>query len=253
MSVWAEEHGCADNWRRLAFDRWAEQARAPPWHAGGHLKLADAIPPVHLRSLLSDAEVSDLLQATQKLEAEVGSNRLANHEMKIWYSTSHETLYLHHGGWLSRYFPCLLDRLVRTMQHCAEVQHETCGARTERRRRQAEFASRLNVRCIELHTYFVGGALSTPAHRDSGSTISMSVLLSDAAACDGGKFVTWTDNQPIKHELQLGDAILFPSERIHNVSPVLAGQRKSLVLELWTGPPLDRGRIAVSNVGDTGS
>ena len=34
-------------------------------------------------------------------------------------------------------------------------------------------------------------------------------------------------------------------------SPVLAGQRKSLVLELWTGPPLDRGRTSDGNLGHT--
>ena len=248
ISAWAEERGCTDDWRRLAFDRWAEQAQPPPQCPGCQLQLADTIAPVLHRGLLSDVEASDLVQAAQKLEAELGNHRLANQGRKVWYSTSHETLYLHYAGWLSHQFPRLLDRLVRTMQHCAEIwqQQEPSAVRTEQHRNQAESAPCLNVRCIELHTYFVAGALTTPAHRDSGSTISMSVLLSDAATCDGGKFVTWSANQPILHELQRGDAILFPSERIHNVSPVLAGQRQSLVLELWAGPPLDRGRTISS-------
>ena len=244
MSAWAEERGCADDWRRLAFDRWAEQAQPPPQHPGSQLQLADSIAPVYRRGLLSDAEALDLVQAAHKLEAELGNHRLVNQGRKVWYSMSHETLYLHHAGWLSDQFPRLLDRLVQTMKRCAEIWQQS--VRTEQQRTRVESASCLNVRCIELHTYFVAGALTTPAHRDSGSTISMSVLLSDVSTCDGGKFVTWSANQPIIHELQRGDAILFPSERIHNVSPVLAGQRQSLVLELWTGPPLDRGRTTSS-------
>ena len=246
MSAWAEERGCSDRWRAVAFARWAQQARAT-LHPDDRpaLQLAEATRPLYHRGLLSAEEVLGLVQAAQTLEASFGNRRLTNQGTKIWYSSSHETLYLHHGGWFSHHFPSLLDRLVQTMRQCAALWHqqEACDDRAEKQTGDVEAASRLNVRCIELHTYVVGGALTMPAHRDSGSTISMSVLLSDAKTCDGGKFVTWSDKRhPVEHELQRGDAILFPSERIHNVSPVLAGQRKSLVFELWTGPSLERGR-----------
>eukprot|EP00957_Ditylum_brightwellii_P067900 5154979-Ditylum_brightwellii.AAC.1 len=36
-----------------------------------------------------------------------------------------------------------------------------------------------HVRCIELHHYSTGGGLLTPGHRDTGSALTISVLLSD--------------------------------------------------------------------------
>jgi hypothetical protein len=49
----------------------------------------------------------------------------------------------------------------------------------------------------------------------------MSILLSEPTECAGGVFVTWDDDRrPIEHRLQRGDAVLFHSDRVHNVSPV---------------------------------
>lgn len=46
-----------------------------------------------------------------------------------------------------------------------------------------------------LLSYAVGGGLLEPGHRDNGSVLSMSVLLSDPEAdgVTGGQFVTWTN------------------------------------------------------------
>lgn len=38
------------------------------------------------------------------------------------------------------------------------------------------------------------------------------------------------------HALKQGDAILFRSEKHHNVTTVREGKRQSLVIELWLGP-----------------
>ena len=38
------------------------------------------------------------------------------------------------------------------------------------------------------------------------------------------------------HEMARGDALLFDSEKAHNVSTLTRGVRHSLVLELWSGP-----------------
>ena len=40
----------------------------------------------------------------------------------------------------------------------------------------------LRVRCVELHTYAVGGGLMERGHRDKGSAISLSALLTAPAA-----------------------------------------------------------------------
>ena len=100
----------------------------------------------------------------------------------------------------------------------------------------------LALRCVEFHTYQAGGGLLDVDHRDTGSAVSMSILLSDAAQMDGGRFVTWGASGPTAHALARGDAVLFDSEKRHNVTTVRRGVRHSLVLELWCGPrnALDR-------------
>ena len=63
----------------------------------------------------------------------------------------------------------------------------------------------------------------------------MSALLSDPSTLDGGQFLTFSAGAPVAHELECGDAVVFYSERIHNVSAVMSGVRHSLVIELWEG------------------
>lgn len=94
----------------------------------------------------------------------------------------------------------------------------------------------LNIRCIEYHTYSRGGGLVAPGHCDNGSVLTLSVMLSDPDDLSGGQFVTFTDGEPVVHKLSRGDAILFRSEKHHNVTTVRAGVRQSLVLELWLQP-----------------
>lgn len=65
----------------------------------------------------------------------------------------------------------------------------------------------------------------------------MSVLLTDPSELDGGAFMTWQGGAAVYHDdLLAGDAVVFDSERVHNVSPVMEGIRNSLVIELWSGP-----------------
>ena len=55
-----------------------------------------------------------------------------------------------------------------------------------------------------------GGSLLTPGHRDNGSALTLSVLLSDPAAAHcGGAFVTYCEGVPVVHdELRRGVAEL---------------------------------------------
>jgi len=57
-----------------------------------------------------------------------------------------------------------------------------------------------------------------------------------AAAFSGGEFFTWLDGEPNVHVMGRGDAILFHSEKVHNVRPITRGVRHSLVVELWLKP-----------------
>ena len=72
-----------------------------------------------------------------------------------------------------------------------------------------------------------------PRHRDNGSALTMSVLLSSRDSFEGGEFITYEEGFPVAHDTRRGDAILFHSEKLHNVATVHRGTRQSLVVELW--------------------
>ena len=67
-----------------------------------------------------------------------------------------------------------------------------------------------------------------------GSALTLSVLLSEPTEMIGGEFVTWSEGQPVVHQLARGDAVLFRSEKCHSVAKVVRGVRRSLVVELWS-------------------
>ena len=141
-------------------------------------------------------------------------------------STSHVLRYLHKGGQLQTRHPQLAAKLVSIMTSAAPAELlAKCGG-----------GEPLRVRCIELHTYTAGGGLLNPGHRDCGSILTMSVLLSDPARAVGGEFLTWREHGtvPVVHApLRTGDAVLFHSEKLHNVSTLRCGLRRTLVVELW--------------------
>lgn len=72
-------------------------------------------------------------------------------------------------------------------------------------------------------------------HRDTGSCLTLSVQLTDPGSNEaGGRFTTTdADRRTSVHELARGDAILFCSDMVHNVTTLQHGTRNSLVLELW--------------------
>jgi hypothetical protein len=140
----------------------------------------------------------------------------------VAFSDEHIALYLHFDRFFQSECPQLSSRLIASMTSQGfevPTQHE------------------LNVRCIEFHSYAVGGGLLQPGHRDDGSTLTLSILLSDPHddQVGGGEFVTWAhDGTPVVHDsLSSGDAVLFHSCKAHNVAQVTSGVRRSLVVELW--------------------
>jgi len=75
-----------------------------------------------------------------------------------------------------------------------------------------------------------------PDHRDDGSLLTMSVMLSEPGECTGGEFVAiqgdGAGERNVVH-LNKGDAVVFASLMRHNVQTVVQGSRRSLVVELW--------------------
>jgi hypothetical protein len=218
---------------------------------------AEQTEPTLLRGFLSGAQIDTLLAAAEEpgvwpthdgwqLPPPCSAHRLANSiddpsppvarvlRPRVQHrslSDEHVVLYMHRGGWFQRELSALCAHVLAGMHaHCAGMlDSDPLG---------------LRVRCIELHHYAPGGSLLAARHRDNGSALTMSVLLSDPARAQGGAFVTYMEGLPLIHSMGRGDAILFASEKLHNVSTVMGGVRQSLVIELWTGPTNLKDRFA---------
>jgi len=162
-------------------------------------------PVVTLRPLLSAEEVAEVHRTARALA-----------QTPHVYDPNHESVFLHADGFVWRESAELFGSVVARMRE--------------------QWAAPLGVRCIEYHTYRPGGALLDPDHRDVGSVLTLSALLVDPDDLDGGEFMTWEDGSAVVHDLECGDAVIFRSERVHNVAVVLEGVRHSLVIELWDGP-----------------
>ena len=206
----------------------------------------------------SDAWLAEQMRLTAQLqsanfEEEEEAVATASDEPKAarWVrcSSSHEKLYLHHGGcmhdgkWRSfaEECPLLLVKLLEVMHDSNGGQKlaDSSFSKEERAGEERDLSRRppLHIRCIEFHDYKPGGALMDPGHIDVGSTLTLSVQLSPPGPPEaGGRFLTTDGASGVQtaHELQRGDAILFCSTQVHNVSPLNEGVRNSLVIELWT-------------------
>lgn len=174
---------------------------------------------------------------------------VAHHEA---YTDEHVVLYMHMDDWFTRTHPILWSRIRRGMEESRRQQDDGVGNNDTHNDMSAlddelwieTNRSKLNVRCIELHHYVEGGGLITPGHRDNGSEITISILLSDPATVSGGDFVTYCEGMAIAHKMNRGDAIIFDSEKLHNISTVTKGLRQSLVVELWPSSRNKRNRFS---------
>ena len=91
-----------------------------------------------------------------------------------------------------------------------------------------------NLACEESSVR--GGSLAFPTHHDTGSLVTIDVMLSDASEFEGGQFSTKEADGTVRsHPFDKGDALCFVSHKYHHVEPVSAGRRRVLVMELWEG------------------
>jgi hypothetical protein len=171
---------------------------------------------------------------------------------------SHRVVHLHANDMFTKYAPRARARLVRAAYACD-------GDRGSRSRSSSSASSwdflrgrSIFVRCAEYHAYVRGGGVVDPTHRDSGSVLTVSVVLeTPSSSASGGVFFTRDDGDGgsngtdasgasvrFHEDLRRGDAVVFPSEKRHGVTP-LAGddaRRRSVVLELWEGGVTRRNR-----------
>lgn len=135
----------------------------------------------------------------------------------------HRVTHLHREGLDQRPLRQVRARLLRAM-HRADAAH--WGLLRGRS---------VYVRSFEHHGYEPGGSVADPEHRDDGSLLTASVLLHRSEDCEGGVLRTWDGQAWQSHDVRPGDGVVFVSEKRHNVTPITAGTRRSLVMELWEG------------------
>ena len=187
-------------------------------------------PPLTLPGLLS----------TQEMLAVYHEMDIASADQWVPCGEAHRKLFLHSrfgdGRRLGEACPHVLSKLVRSMEACTSLRDSAWRAVGAA---DATAAPELHVRCVEFHRYTSGGGLTELAHKDVGSALTLSVQLSPPEPAEhGGRFTTTAaDGCVTEHELQQGDAIVFCSEMVHNVTTLRAGLRESLVIELWSRAP----------------
>ncbi|KAL1495966.1 hypothetical protein AB1Y20_014607 [Prymnesium parvum] len=148
-------------------------------------------------------------------------------EDAIHSSYAHRVVHLHRGGEVQKEMPRLLERLLSRI-YAEDAQ-----------RWKLLLGRPVSVRSVELHTYRPGGSVADPQHRDSGSLLTLSVLLSEPSSYTGAKFTyisVGSSEEVVEPQLSCGDGVLFVSEKRHNVSTLETGVRHSFIIELWEGP-----------------
>ena len=99
----------------------------------------------------------------------------------------------------------------------------------------------LKIRIVEHWRYTEGGHLADDFHYDGGSVLTIVAALNDDY--EGGEFATLEpDGSQRLHPLPKGSAVCLVSHKYHSVRPVLRGERRSLVMELWQGGISGMGR-----------
>lgn len=193
-------------------------------HEAGWTSAAEGSPVWTIRSLLTPGDIALLHATAEVVQGKQAPKQYDNdllpqeEELPFGLRPRHESLFLHAGGHLTRDHPELWHKVIGALR-----KHHSTG-------------NNLGVRCVEYHTYRIGGGLLDPQHRDNGSVLTLSALLTEPGTqFAGGVFTTFdARGQPVCHNhLACGDAVCFHSERVHNVSTVTNGVRCSLVVELW--------------------
>ena len=135
--------------------------------------ISQELSPIHtLREILTPAEVQEMHAAAKELRdaAEADADERPSHDYDNTRLSGglgndrkplHESVFLHERGFFQRAYPQLCNKVLAAVRGCYGGEQP------------------LGVRCIEYHTYRVGGALLDPDHRDMGSMLTMSCLLSE--------------------------------------------------------------------------
>ena len=117
---------------------------------------------------------------------------------EYWHAQSeHRVVYLHRDGRLQAALPGLLRRVLQRI----------VAADADRWRL---LVGRVARTLAELHTYLPGGSVADPAHRDNGSLLTLSVLLSAPSEFEARRLMADADGGVVAPPMEAaGDGVLF--------------------------------------------
>ena len=116
------------------------------------------------------------------------------------------TNFLHSEGFFSDKMPALRDKLWQTVCRVDSENWDLFGQRD---------LESINFRTVESHKYGSGGKLSELGHYDSGSLLTLDIMLSEPGVdFDGGNFIFPNrDGSNYRPEICQGDAMVFLSHK----------------------------------------
>ena len=181
---------------------------------------AQAVPVAALAGVLAREDVEAVAALAARLKRTRPDARQCN-------GGAWTTVYLSCGRAFQRELPVLASRLVHAAKRAAADQMGLDLRGVD-----------LRVRCVEHHEMAAGGALADECHYDSGSVLTIDVMLAAPGDdFDGGAlWFPGADGARAAGLARRGDAVVFASHRYHAVRPVEAGTRRVLIVELWEGP-----------------
>lgn len=214
---------------------------------------------VRLPNFLSEAEIASILQAAADIRRDgAGAVRLqsspslpgADGALPSWDQGGYETdrgewstTYLHTELMFQNRLPELHKKVKEAAVAADRANWGVCAAALAASAEsvaglEGGVAGELNTRVVELHMVGPTGGLPAARHYDSGSCVTIDLMLVEPAS--GGGFETLEINSAgeevmRQHEFKRGDAIVFPSHKYHCVQPVEEGMRQVMILEVWVG------------------
>ncbi|CAE8645616.1 unnamed protein product [Polarella glacialis] len=190
------------------------------------LDVAQQTRAIHFPALLGEADLDNVRSCHQ--EQLVNGRRPQQHEHK-------RRTFLNGGGaargGLQGSAPAVVAKLFRAASQAKQL--GGWGEQQGGPLRDIDMR-RFRIRVAELWEYQPGGGLVDDYHYDGGSIVTIVCLLNNLTDFTGGVFRTFESNgMHAEHILERGDVLCLLSHKYHNVTPVITGQRHSLVLELF--------------------
>ena len=178
---------------------------------------------IRIPNFLSHDEVKKVCEVSGALESQCGTKQTDSDGVYRAVGT-HKWIFLHTDDLFEKNLSWLQQRICKV---CRDVdENEKWGL----------LDGREAFRTAEHHLYTQGGALIDKDHIDTGSLVTIDIMLSQRDKdFYGGDLVVFEKDEEVVPQMDLGDAVVFVSHKPHYVRQVTAGTRKVFVAELWRG------------------